>query len=58
MGMDGVRFRKPVVPGDQLIIEMQVLKMRSKVVKMSGVATVDNKRVAEAEIMATIGEKP
>jgi beta-hydroxyacyl-ACP dehydratase FabZ len=58
MGMDSVRFRKPVVPGDQLIIEMQVLKMRSKVVKMSGIASVDKKRVAEAEIMATIGEKP
>jgi beta-hydroxyacyl-ACP dehydratase FabZ len=58
MGMDSVRFRKPVVPGDQLIIEMKVLKMRSKVVKMSGIASVDKKRVAEAEIMATIGEKP
>ena len=57
-GMDSVKFRKPVVPGDQLIIEMQVLKMRSKVVKMSGIASVDKKRVAEAEIMATIGEKP
>ena len=58
MGMDSVKFRKPVVPGDQLIIEMQVLKMRSKVVKMSGIASVEKKRVAEAEIMATIGEKP
>ncbi len=57
MGMDSVRFRKPVVPGDQLIIEVKVLKMRSKVVKMSGIASVDKKRVAEAEIMATIGEK-
>jgi 3-hydroxymyristoyl/3-hydroxydecanoyl-(acyl carrier protein) dehydratase len=46
------------VPGDQLIIEVKVLKMRSKVVKMSGIASVDKKRVAEAEIMATIGEKP
>ncbi len=58
MGMDNVKFRKPVVPGDQLIIEVKVLKMRSKVVKMSGIASVDKKRVAEAEIMATIGEKP
>ncbi len=57
MGMDKVRFRKPVVPGDQLIIEVQFLKIRSKVVKMSGIATVDNKRVAEAELMASIGEK-
>ena len=57
MGMDSVRFRKPVVPGDQLIIEMQVLKMRSKVVKMAGIATVDKKRVAEAELMAAYGDK-
>jgi 3-hydroxymyristoyl/3-hydroxydecanoyl-(acyl carrier protein) dehydratase len=56
--MPGVLIRKPVVPGDQLIIEVKVLKMRSKVVKMSGIASVDKKRVAEAEIMATIGEKP
>ena len=58
MGMDGVRFRKPVVPGDQLIFDVRVLKMRSKAVKMAGTATVDDKLVAEAELMATIGEKP
>jgi beta-hydroxyacyl-ACP dehydratase FabZ len=57
MGMDNVRFRKPVVPGDQLIFELQVLKQRTKVFKMSGIAFVDKKRVAEAEMMATFGEK-
>jgi 3-hydroxyacyl-[acyl-carrier-protein] dehydratase len=41
MGFDKVRFRKPVVPGDQLILELEMLKMRSKVVKMAGVAKVD-----------------
>lgn len=54
-GMDKVRFRKPVVPGDQLIMELKILKQRSKMIKMSGIATVDDKRVAEAELMATIG---
>ena len=57
MGIDKVRFRKPVVPGDQLIMEVLLLNLRSKAVKMSGIATVDQKRVAEAEFMATIGEK-
>lgn len=57
MGMDRVRFRKPVVPGDQLIFEVKMVKQRLKAIKMSGVATVDEKLVAEAELMATIGEK-
>lgn len=57
MGMDKVRFRKPVVPGDQLIIEAKILKLRSKAIKMSGTATVEDKLVAEAELMASIGER-
>jgi beta-hydroxyacyl-ACP dehydratase FabZ len=56
MGMDGVRFRRPVVPGDQLILEARVLKMRSKVAKMAGRAMVDEQTVAEAELMASFGE--
>jgi 3-hydroxyacyl-[acyl-carrier-protein] dehydratase len=43
MGFDKVRFRKPVVPGDQLFLELEMLKMRSRVVKMAGVAKVDDK---------------
>lgn len=56
MGMDAVRFRKPVVPGDQLHLEVELLKSRKKVVKLAGVAKVDGNRVAEAELMATFGE--
>ena len=56
MGMDKVRFRKPVVPGDQLIFEAKILKLRSKVAKMSGTASVDNQLVAEAVLMASFGE--
>jgi beta-hydroxyacyl-ACP dehydratase FabZ len=55
MGIDKVRFRKPVTPGDQLVMEVRLLKLRSKVVKMSATATVDQNLVAEAELMATIG---
>jgi len=56
MGMDKVRFRKPVVPGDQLIFEAKILKMRSKVAKISGTASVDNQLAAEAELMASFGD--
>ncbi len=57
MGMDKVKFRKPVVPGDQMIFIVEILKQRSNAVKMKGTASVDNVTVAEAEFMATIGEK-
>ena len=56
MGMDKVRFRKPVVPGDQLIFEAKILKLRTKVAKMTGTASVDKQLVAEAELMASFGE--
>jgi 3-hydroxyacyl-[acyl-carrier-protein] dehydratase len=55
MAMDKVKFRKPVVPGDQLILNLKFLRQRSKTFKMSGVALVDENRVAEAELMAQFG---
>ena len=55
MGLDKVKFRKPVVPGDQLVLEVQIIKFRSKVVKASGKAFVKDSVVAEAELMATLG---
>lgn len=57
MGMDKVKFRKPVIPGDQLIFEMKFLKQRRNVFRMSGTAYVDEKVVAQAELMATFGEE-
>lgn len=57
MGMDRVRFRKPVVPGDQLLLDVKILQRRSKVFKMAGKATVDNTLAAEAEFLAMIGDK-
>jgi beta-hydroxyacyl-ACP dehydratase FabZ len=56
MGIDKVRFRKPVVPGDQLILEARLLKFRSRAAKMAGRALVDGQLVAEAELMASFGE--
>jgi 3-hydroxymyristoyl/3-hydroxydecanoyl-(acyl carrier protein) dehydratase len=55
-GIDKARFRRPVVPGDQLILESKLLNIRSKAVRMAGIAKVDGKKVAEAEFMAVIGE--
>ena len=55
MGLDKVKFRKPVVPGDQLLLKIQILKSRSNIVKASAKAFVEDKAVAEAEIMATLG---
>ena len=51
-GIDKVRFRRPVVPGDQLLFEMNVIKHKGKIWKMEGKAKVDSEVVAEAEFMA------
>ena len=56
MAIDKVRFRKPVVPGDQLIFTVEIVKQRSKAVKLAGSAAVDDQLVAEAEMMASMGE--
>ncbi len=53
MGLDQVKFRKPVVPGDQLVIEVEVIKKRGKVLKFSGKAKVDGQVVTEAQLLAT-----
>lgn len=55
MSMDKVKFRRPVIPGDQLILEIKPLRKGSKVWKMAGKAFVKDDLVAEAELMATIG---
>ncbi len=57
MGMDKVKFRKPVIPGDQLVFNVKIIRNRSTVFKMAGTAKVDGKVVTEAEIMASLGEK-
>lgn len=54
--LDKVKFRKIVLPGDQLILELEVLKLKSKVIKMQGRALVDNNVVAEAVLMASTGK--
>ena len=53
-GMNDVRFRKPVVPGDQLIMDLKLIKRKSIIWKMEGKASVDNKVVAEAVLIAAV----
>jgi 3-hydroxyacyl-[acyl-carrier-protein] dehydratase len=57
-GIEMARFRKPVVPGDTLILEVTPLRMGMKVQKMRGEAKVNGILVAEAEVMSIIGERP
>lgn len=57
-GIENARFRRPVVPGDTLMLEVTALRIGSRVQKMRGVATVDGKVTAEAEIMSVIADRP
>jgi len=57
VAVENARFRKPVIPGDTLRLEMQIVKRRSNVAKMAGRATVDGVLVAEAEVMCKLEEK-
>jgi 3-hydroxyacyl-[acyl-carrier-protein] dehydratase len=57
VAVENARFRRPVVPGDCLRMEMKVLKRKASVAKMAGVATVDGLVVAEAEVMCKLADK-
>ncbi len=55
--IEGVKFKAPVRPGDQLVYEAKVEKMRRSIIKATGVAKVDGKVVTEASFTFTIMEK-
>ena len=57
-GLDGVKFRRQVVPGDKLDLECSNLRMKLKLCKMEARAFVDGKLAAEAQITAAIGNRP
>jgi 3-hydroxyacyl-[acyl-carrier-protein] dehydratase len=57
VSIEYAKFRRPVVPGDQLRMELQMLKRKASVAKMSGKATVDGILVAEAEVMCKLEDK-
>src|SRR5947209_11471063 len=52
--VEEAKFRKPVVPGDQLRIEMKMLRLKTTVAKIRGTATVDGQVVAEATVMCKL----
>jgi 3-hydroxyacyl-[acyl-carrier-protein] dehydratase len=57
VAVENARFRRPVRPGDQLRMEMKIIKKKASVAKMAGVATVDGVVVAEAEVMCKLADK-
>ena len=56
-GIDKCRFRKPVVPGDQLIFEVELVAKRSAFAKISGRALVDGEVVCEAQMMSAMADR-
>lgn len=55
--INNAKFRRPVVPGDTLVLEVDVLRIGSKVQKMRGLAKVDGKVTAETEVTSVIGDR-
>jgi 3-hydroxyacyl-[acyl-carrier-protein] dehydratase len=55
MGIERVRYRRPVYPGDQVVIEAKVQRLRSRMGVLKGVATVDGKVVVEGRMTFALG---
>ena len=56
-GIQKARFRKPVVPGDQIRFEVDILQLRKQMCRMKGVALVDGKVTTEAEMSAVVMDR-
>jgi 3-hydroxyacyl-[acyl-carrier-protein] dehydratase len=54
VGVDGARFRQPVVPGDQLIVRVEIVRHSRGIWKVNATGSVDDKVVAEAELMGAL----
>lgn len=57
MSLDGVKFRRPVLPGDQLRFEIEMVQFRGRTCRMRGEAFVDGQPVCEAEMMARVVDR-
>jgi beta-hydroxyacyl-ACP dehydratase FabZ len=55
--IEKAKFRKPVVPGDQLFLELEVLQSKPPYWRLKGTALVDGKRVCDAELLAMVRDK-
>ncbi len=58
VGLDGVRFRRPVVPGDQVVFELELLRRKKDVWKVKGTASVDDEKVMELVMLAMVLGQP
>ena len=54
VGIDGARFKRPVQPGDQLVLEVELIRAKSRIYKFKARATVDGALAVEAELMCTM----
>ena len=57
-GIDGARFKRPVEPGDQLVMDVSLERMKSGIFKFKGIARVDEQLACEAELMCTMRTRP
>ncbi len=57
MGIDSARFRKPVVPGDQLVIKCELIRFRKSICKLKAECYVDDELVADAILLSVLREK-
>jgi len=57
-GIDRCKFRRPVVPGDQLVIEAEMISIKSRICKCRATAKVDGALCAEAELLSSLVERP
>jgi len=58
MGIDEARFRRPIVPGDQMMITVEILRRKAMVWKMKGQVHVASQLAAEATLLSSIGQQP
>ena len=54
MSIDKVKFRRPVVPGDQLVMTVEMISCKGRICKLRGTATVDGQKAVEAEFMSML----
>jgi 3-hydroxymyristoyl/3-hydroxydecanoyl-(acyl carrier protein) dehydratase len=58
MGIDEAKFRRPIVPGDQMRIVAEVIRRKSTVWKMKGEVYVGSELAAEAVLLSSLGQQP
>ena len=57
LGFDGAKFRRPVVPGDRMVIDVEITQRRSNIWKAHATATVDGNLCAQAELLAALTDR-